>query len=464
VDENQLPSDQEAAPTGESFDIATSITSAAESIGVDTFAFLAVPPGVVLLVCGVLAIFLLIRRRQNRRAFEKVIEDEIQLAEKSPALPLAVEQPENDERWTVPSEAELSRMPALVQEKGEEPAEEWTVEAGDLAKEDREIEFEGASTAVHVPDDVREIREQRISDWIARLKQGLAKTRDSLTRGFSGIFGNGRKLDADTLEQLHEQLYRADIGVKTCDRLVKSVQSTLGSQETVTFENVAEALRTEVSKILANTEKPLNRPPAPPWVILVVGVNGVGKTTTIGKLTAHFLAQGKTVLLAAADTFRAAAIEQLQTWGNRLGVDVIAHQAGADPAAVAYDAVKAAKARGHDILIIDTAGRLHSKKELMDELGKINRVIGKDLTGAPHETWLVIDATTGQNANVQVSAFRDVVSLTGLVVTKLDGTAKGGVVVGIADQHQIPIRFIGVGEKSADLREFSPEDFAKTLI
>jgi fused signal recognition particle receptor len=191
---------------------------------------------------------------------------------------------------------------------------------------------------------------------------------------------------------------------------------------------------------------------------------GVGKTTTIGKLSARFISEGKTVLLAAADTFRAAAIDQLQTWGQRLGIDVISHQAGSDPAAVAFDAVKAAQARGHDVLIIDTAGRLHNKKELMDELGKINRVIGKDLPGSPHETWLVIDATTGQNANMQVAAFREVVKISGLIITKLDGTAKGGVVVGIADQHQIPIRFIGVGEKASDLRQFSAREFAETLI
>jgi fused signal recognition particle receptor len=199
-------------------------------------------------------------------------------------------------------------------------------------------------------------------------------------------------------------------------------------------------------------------------VILVVGVNGVGKTTTIGKLSAHFLADDKKVLLAAADTFRAAAIEQLSVWGERLGVDVVKHKQGADPAAVAYDGVKAAMARGTDVLMIDTAGRLHAKQELMEELGKINRIIGRDLPGAPHETWLVIDATTGQNAMQQVKAFSQVVKLSGLVVTKLDGTAKGGVLLSIAEQFKLPIRYVGVGESAADLRPFNPTDFADSLF
>jgi fused signal recognition particle receptor len=214
----------------------------------------------------------------------------------------------------------------------------------------------------------------------------------------------------------------------------------------------------------ASNQTPLKKPTEGPWVILVVGVNGVGKTTSIGKLAARFLSEDKKVLLAAADTYRAAAIDQLQVWGERLGVDVIAHKQGSDPAAVAYDAVKAAIARNSDVLLIDTAGRLHSKNDLMKELQKIYKVIGKDLPGAPHESWLVVDATTGQNAVQQVKAFTEVASLTGLISTKLDGTAKGGVLIGISDTFKLPIRYVGVGEKATDLHEFKAADYVDSLF
>ena len=257
------------------------------------------------------------------------------------------------------------------------------------------------------------------------------------------------------LENLHEALYRADIGVATADKLVDHVRKNMKQDDAASWEAVASRLKEQAGAILDVPQK------AP---LRIVGVNGVGKTTTIGKLAAHFLAADKKVLLAAADTFRAAAIEQLSVWGERLGVDVVKHQAGSDPAAVAYDAVKAALSRGTDVLLIDTAGRLHAKAELMAELGKINRIIGRDLPGAPHETWLVVDATTGQNAVQQVKAFKEVVDLTGLVVTKLDGTAKGGVLIGITDQFGIPIRYVGVGEKAVDLRPFSPQEYVESLF
>jgi fused signal recognition particle receptor len=296
------------------------------------------------------------------------------------------------------------------------------------------------------------------------LARGLTKTRDALRGSVQTLFATKAKLSSDQLEKLHEALYRADVGVATADKLVDHVRTTIGRDAEVEWEAVAAALKERAREILAAPQTPLAPAAQPPWVILVVGVNGVGKTTTIGKLAAHFLAADKKVLLAAADTFRAAAIEQLRVWGDRLGVDVVHHKSGSDPAAVAYDGVKAAMARGADVLLIDTAGRLHSKNELMAELGKINRVIGKDLPGAPHETWLVIDATTGQNAVAQVKAFREVVALTGLVVTKLDGTAKGGVLIGIADQFGLPIRYVGVGEKAADLRAFAAEDYVESLF
>jgi fused signal recognition particle receptor len=332
-------------------------------------------------------------------------------------------------------------------------------------------EEETAKTTVAT--DIAEIRHTDAASWLQRLKGGLAKTRDSFKTSLGSIFSQRQKLSEDLLEQLHEVLYRADIGVKTADKLVAHVRESNASAESVDWPQIRASLSEKAKAILEKPQTPFSfldqagdqsSPVPSPYVILVVGVNGVGKTTTIGKLAAHFIAQDKTVLLAAADTFRAAAIDQLQVWGQRLGVEVIKHQAGSDPAAVAYDGVKAAKARAIDVLLIDTAGRLHSKNELMDELGKINRTIGKDLPGAPHETWLVIDATTGQNAAMQVKAFREVVKLSGLVVTKLDGTAKGGVLIGIADEYQLPIRYIGVGEKAADLRAFDAGDYAESLF
>lgn len=318
---------------------------------------------------------------------------------------------------------------------------------------------------LQAPQDVEEILQVDQASWIKKLQSGLKKTRDSLTTNLSQIFTGKVKIDDDVLEQLHEQLYRADVGVKTSDRLVDKVRTVLSKDEAAEWDQVRDCLKTEAKEILEGpTNIPLNQQASGPWVILVVGVNGVGKTTSIGKLTAHFLSQNKKVMLAAADTFRAAAIDQLQVWADRLGVDVVKHKQGSDPAAVAYDGVKSAMAKNADVLIIDTAGRLHNKGELMKELEKINKVIGRDCEGAPHETWLVIDATTGQNAVLQVKAFSEVVKISGLIVTKLDGTAKGGVLVGIADQFKLPIRYVGVGEKAADLRTFKADEFVDSMF
>lgn len=318
------------------------------------------------------------------------------------------------------------------------------------------------STRTALPSEVEEVRNLDRTTWLSRLNQGLAKTRSNLVTNLATLF-TGKKLDQELLENMHEVLFKADIGVQTADRLVAALKKKVNGSE-LAWEEAQALLKQEVETILSGNERPLNRPSNGPMILLIIGVNGVGKTTTIAKLAASFLAEDKKVLLCAADTFRAAAIDQLKVWGSRLGVDVIAHQQGSDPAAVAYDAVKAAVAREVDILLIDTAGRLHNKKELMAELGKINRVIGKDVPDAPHETWLVIDATTGQNALQQVKAFKDVVQLSGLVVTKLDGTAKGGILIGASDQFDLPIRYVGVGERAADLRPFSPQDYASQLF
>ncbi|HYX34098.1 MAG TPA: signal recognition particle-docking protein FtsY [Oligoflexus sp.] len=322
--------------------------------------------------------------------------------------------------------------------------------------------------ALEVPTEAAELAEIRADDqasWLQRLRQGLSKTRTHLKDNLSRLLG-GQKLDEQTLEQVHEVLFRSDLGVETADYLVDILRKRFGGQSAAPEWSVISAeLKQAVTASLQGMEDAaLNTPAEGPFVILVVGVNGVGKTTSIGKLAARYVAEGKSVLLCAGDTFRAAAIEQLQVWGDRLNVPVIKHQQGADPASVAFDAVKAAKARGVDVLLIDTAGRLHNKTELMDELAKVKRVIAKEMPSAPHETWLVIDATTGQNAVQQVKAFGELVQLSGLVVTKLDGTAKGGVIIGIKQKFKLPIRYIGVGEKAKDLKEFSARDFAESLF
>jgi fused signal recognition particle receptor len=337
-----------------------------------------------------------------------------------------------------------------------------------LPREVPAVPEERKEEVVELPQEAEELAEIRADDqasWLQRLRQGLSKTRSHLKDNLSRLLG-GQKLDDQTLEQVHEVLFRSDMGVETADHLVDVLRKRFGGQTTAPdWSVISSELKQAITESMQGAEDTaLNAPQEGPLVILVVGVNGVGKTTSIGKLAARFVAEGKSVLLCAGDTFRAAAIEQLQVWGDRLGVPVIKHQQGADPASVAFDAVKAAKARGVDVLLIDTAGRLHSKTELMDELAKIKRVIAKEMPEAPHETWLVIDATTGQNAVQQVKAFGELVKLTGLVVTKLDGTAKGGVIIGIKRKFKLPIRYIGVGEKAKDLKEFSASDFAESMF
>jgi len=315
------------------------------------------------------------------------------------------------------------------------------------------------------PSDVEEILSDSESSWLTRLRSGLSKTRTQLSSSLGQLFTGKKVFNDELLEELHENLYRSDMGVETADRMVAALRKRFSGQATLpTWEEVSRSMREEITGIFSGPLPQLNKPASGPMVILVVGVNGVGKTTSIGKLAARFVSEGKSVLLCAGDTFRAAAIEQLSVWGDRLNVPVIKHQQGADPASVAFDGVKAAKARNVDVLLIDTAGRLHSKTELMAELAKIKRVIQKELPEAPHETWLVIDSTNGQNAVQQVKAFQELVQLTGLIVTKLDGTAKGGVIVGIHTKFHIPIRYIGVGEKAADLKEFLPREYADSLF
>ncbi len=299
--------------------------------------------------------------------------------------------------------------------------------------------------------------------WLARLRSGLAKSADRVGGAITDVFTK-RKLDQAALDELEEILIRGDLGVATAARLTTALAKGRFDKE-VTDGEVREALADEIAALLEPAARPLVVDGGPrPFVLLVCGVNGSGKTTTIGKLAAQFKAQGKSVLLAAGDTFRAAAIEQLQVWGERTGCPVVARAQGADPAGLAFDAVRDARDQGHDIVIIDTAGRLQNKKDLMAELEKVVRVIKKQDETAPHACLLVMDATIGQNAHSQVEAFKDAVEVTGLVMTKLDGSAKGGVVVALAEKFGLPVHAVGVGEGIDDLKPFEARSFARSLM
>lgn len=297
-----------------------------------------------------------------------------------------------------------------------------------------------------------------------KLKKGLTKTCANITGKIEKLIVGYADIDDDLLDELEEILIMADVGVNTTDRLMTAVRKGIKKKEINTPEDLKPFLQKQISELLTVGDDITRVASEGPTVLLVIGVNGVGKTTTIGKLASYYTGQGKSVMLAAADTFRAAAIDQLQIWGDRTSSQVIAHQEGSDPAAVAYDAVKAAKARGIDVLLIDTAGRLQTKSNLMEELKKINRVIQREIPDAPHETLLVLDATTGQNAISQAQLFTQAAPISGVVLTKLDGTAKGGVVIGIKAELSMPVKWIGVGEGVDDLRPFVADDFAKALF
>lgn len=302
--------------------------------------------------------------------------------------------------------------------------------------------------------------------FFGRLKERLGKTRSGLTEGLATVFLGRKTIDEDLLEELETRLLMADVGVEATSRIIDGMTARLRRRELQDINSLMRALREDMLAILQPCEAPLVPDPAGhrPWVVLTVGVNGVGKTTTIGKLASRWKGEGHKVLLAAGDTFRAAAVEQLQRWGERTGIPVIAQHSGADSASVIFDALQAGQARGADVLIADTAGRLHTQSNLMDELRKVRRVLGKLDETAPHETLLVVDAGTGQNALSQARHFHEAVGVSGLVLTKLDGTAKGGVIFAMAQQLGLPIRYIGVGEGVDDLRPFNAADFVDALL
>ncbi len=297
-----------------------------------------------------------------------------------------------------------------------------------------------------------------------RLKEGLTKTRKGFTEKIEQLVSGYATIDDEFLDDLEAVLIAADVGVKTVAALIADIKAGVKAKQINSPDDLVPFLKTRIAAILAAGEGAPRQAETGPTVIMVVGVNGVGKTTTIAKLGHYYREQGRRVLLAAGDTFRAAASEQLEIWGGRIGAEVIRHKEGSDPAAVAFDAVQAAKARNADLLIVDTAGRLHTKSNLMEELKKVHRVIARELPGAPHEVLLVLDATTGQNALSQARLFKEAVEISGLVLTKLDGTAKGGVIVAVKSELGVPVKWIGVGEKMEDLRPFVASDFASALF
>ena len=308
-------------------------------------------------------------------------------------------------------------------------------------------------------------QESEKKGWMGKLKQGLTATRNVLSKRVNDLFFGGGKLDEEMLSQLEEILITSDVGVNTTMRMVEDLRKLLKSGSIKTPEELRDALKNELLKMIGTETSPLavvNQNGL--GVIMVVGVNGTGKTTAIGKIANRFKESGKNVIIAAADTFRAAAIDQLAVWAERAKCPLIKHNPGADPAAVVFDAVAAAKARNADLLIVDTAGRLHTKSNLMEELKKIGRVLQREAPNVPQETLLVLDATTGQNAVQQAKLFTAAVKVSGIILTKLDGTAKGGIVISIADELEIPVKLIGIGEGIDDLREFNPKEFVEALF
>lgn len=296
-----------------------------------------------------------------------------------------------------------------------------------------------------------------------KLKQGLSKTKESFNEKINNVFKNFRKVDEDLLDELEEALIMSDVGMETSVKIIDNLRDKIKTEKIEDADLVKQALREQMQEILDSVDSDLKLE-TKPSVILFVGVNGVGKTTSIGKIANNLRKEGKKVIVAAADTFRAAAVEQLEIWAKRSGAEIVKREEGVDPASVVYDAIKKVKEEEADVLIVDTAGRLHNKKYLMDELNKIQKVINKEMPDADKEVLLVIDGTTGQNAISQVKAFKKEADITGLVLTKLDGTAKGGAVIGIVEENKIPVKFIGIGEQIDDMEVFNAEDFVKAII
>ncbi|MGX5869225.1 signal recognition particle-docking protein FtsY [Enterobacter cloacae] len=383
------------------------------------------------------------------------------------ALPLPEEVKAEDvspEEWQAEAET-VEIVDAVEEEAAHEPVlTDEELEAQALAAQAAEEAVIVVPVEEQAEEEIVQEQEKPTKEgFFARLKRSLLKTKENLGSGFISLF-RGKKIDDDLFEELEEQLLIADVGVETTRKIIANLTEGASRKQLRDAEALYGLLKDEMGEILAKVDEPLNIEGKTPFVILMVGVNGVGKTTTIGKLARQFEQQGKSVMLAAGDTFRAAAVEQLQVWGQRNNIPVIAQHTGADSASVIFDAIQAAKSRNVDVLIADTAGRLQNKSHLMEELKKIVRVMKKLDEDAPHEIMLTIDASTGQNAVSQAKLFHEAVGLTGITLTKLDGTAKGGVIFSVADQFGIPIRYIGVGERIEDLRPFKADDFIEALF
>ncbi|EOW1327937.1 signal recognition particle-docking protein FtsY [Klebsiella aerogenes] len=393
---------------------------------------------------------------------EKVAEPLVEEVIAEPVIAEAVAEQTPEE--VIVAEPEVIEEEVLPEESEAELSDE-ELEAQALAAQDvEEVPEELAEEDAETQEAPQQEQEKPTKEgFFARLKRSLVKTKQNLGSGFISLF-RGKKIDDDLFEELEEQLLIADVGVETTRKIITNLTEGASRKQLRDAEALYGLLKEEMSEILTKVEEPLNVEGKTPFVILMVGVNGVGKTTTIGKLARQFEQQGKSVMLAAGDTFRAAAVEQLQVWGQRNEIPVIAQHTGADSASVIFDAIQAAKARNIDVLIADTAGRLQNKSHLMEELKKIVRVMKKLDVDAPHEVMLTIDASTGQNAISQAKLFHEAVGLTGITLTKLDGTAKGGVIFSVADQFSIPIRYIGVGERIEDLRPFNAGDFIEALF
>ncbi|EKZ6150399.1 signal recognition particle-docking protein FtsY [Klebsiella aerogenes] len=421
---------------------------------------------------------------------EQVVESELShpVAEETAASEIVVEEapvvPAVEEKVAEPLVEEVIAEPVIAEAVAEQTPEEVIVAEteviedeilpeepeAELSDEELEAQALAAQGVEETPEEAetqeaapQEQEKPTKEGFFARLKRSLVKTKQNLGSGFISLF-RGKKIDDDLFEELEEQLLIADVGVETTRKIITNLTEGASRKQLRDAEALYGLLKEEMSEILTKVEEPLNVEGKTPFVILMVGVNGVGKTTTIGKLARQFEQQGKSVMLAAGDTFRAAAVEQLQVWGQRNEIPVIAQHTGADSASVIFDAIQAAKARNIDVLIADTAGRLQNKSHLMEELKKIVRVMKKLDVDAPHEVMLTIDASTGQNAISQAKLFHEAVGLTGITLTKLDGTAKGGVIFSVADQFSIPIRYIGVGERIEDLRPFNAGDFIEALF
>lgn len=418
-----------------------------------------------LLVVLVVLLFILLVFRRRRRKRREALRRE------------APPRPEPEEALRPPAPEESEEAPAPEEEKA--PAAEPPAEAEVEEVRPEEVEPEPVAEEELVPEEapvvppeereaapeIEEVPEEPKVSLFERMRQGLSKTQASLVGRIDTLLRGRKEIDADLIEDLEEILITADLGMKTTQDLVAVLEERLDRNELADGEAVRSAMQEELTRRLEEQAcGPLDLDAARPFVLMVVGVNGVGKTTTIGKLARQFKNEGRSVILGAGDTFRAAASEQLAIWGERSGVEVIRHSEGADPAAVAFDAAKAAVARKADVLILDTAGRLHTKANLMEELKKIRRVLDREIPGAPHETLLVLDATTGQNALNQAKLFSEAVAVSGIALTKLDGTAKGGIVVAISNELKLPVRYIGIGEGVEDLRPFDPAMFAAALF